>query len=77
MKNSTDRENEMTVQTFPISDSEQVEVIERSGYFHASHRRNGQIIGERSAFGAGEQGRKNATNAARQWAFGIRFDRTR
>ena len=67
-----------TTEVFQITDIEQISVVRSdSGDFYAVHSRNGEKLGERSAFGSGDQGRINATKAARQWAFGITFDRTR
>jgi hypothetical protein len=69
---------DMKNDTFQISGNEYIELGQDSiGAWVARHVKDSKVIGQRSAFGTGEQGLTNATKAARQWAFGIRYDRSR
>ncbi len=67
-----------TVQALTISGSDEVRVDrEQSGDYAVRLILDGQVKQTRWAWGSSEVGLRNATNAARSWASGIAYDRTR
>lgn len=65
----------MTVETFPISETQRVDVDRLpEGDYGVFLRRGDENLQARFAFGFGEQGLRNATSNARGWASAMRAD---